>query len=77
MFLKANSNTIKQSNSSQNASDLFSDIMGKEVSATSQSDDFFNPRGGAGVQAGGTADFGDFTSAFGDESSPSDTTRVK
>ncbi|XP_034255724.1 telomere length regulation protein TEL2 homolog [Thrips palmi] len=75
-YAKANSNTIKQSNSSQNASDLFADF-GKDVSATSQSDDFFNPRGGAVSLPGESADFGDFTSAFGNESNAPDTTRVK
>lgn len=76
-YAKANQNTNKQSNSSQNTSDLFSDIMGKDISATSQSDDFFNPRGGAGPMTGEPGDFGDFTSAFGDESSSSDVTRSK
>lgn len=76
-LLQANSNTNKQSNQAQNASDLFSDIMGKEVSGTTQSDDFFNPRGEAGSQVAASADFGDFASAFGNESAAPDTTQVK
>lgn len=68
----------KQSNSSQNSSDLLSDILGKDstVSSAPSSDDFFNPRAVAS-SSGETAEFGDFTSAFGGEPTAVDTPKEK
>lgn len=75
LYAKANSNASKQ-NSSQNSSDFFSDVMGKDTSI-SQADDFFNPRGSSDSPPVETSDFGDFTSAFGGDSSGTDSSRVK